>query len=202
MATKLEYPELHPHPKPNPNGPCPPRQRAHDAKITSLSRQNDVATFWRYNDVIIASCARWDVFYNTGPPPPWSEDTDTRFSARDADRSRVETGQGPSRLGILVRLSKVYSAFRHNPQQNNYVVSSYPCLPGHPDRKWRPVPLPVSFLPLQPTTLTILYKPRSILSLGRGPLFNGSPEVTLARHHPVPGNEPELVNNQILCCST
>ena len=35
-----------------------PSQRAHDAKITSLWRQNDVATsFWRHNDVIIASCA-------------------------------------------------------------------------------------------------------------------------------------------------
>ena len=35
-------------------------QWAHDAIITSLLRQNDVATsFWRKNDVIIASCARW-----------------------------------------------------------------------------------------------------------------------------------------------
>ena len=35
-------------------------QRTRDAKITSLWRQNDVATsFWRHNDVIIASCARW-----------------------------------------------------------------------------------------------------------------------------------------------
>ena len=34
-------------------------QRAHDAMLTSLSRQNDVVTsFWRNNDVI-ASCARW-----------------------------------------------------------------------------------------------------------------------------------------------
>ena len=37
-------------------------QWAHDV-ITSLSRQNDVATlFWRNNDVIIAPCARWDGF--------------------------------------------------------------------------------------------------------------------------------------------
>ena len=29
-------------------------------KITSLLRQNDVATsFWRNNDAIIASCVRW-----------------------------------------------------------------------------------------------------------------------------------------------
>ena len=35
--------------------------RAHDAITTSLLRQNDVATsFWRNNDVVIASCARWD----------------------------------------------------------------------------------------------------------------------------------------------
>ena len=35
-------------------------QRPHDAKITSLWRPNDVATsFWRHNNVIIASCARW-----------------------------------------------------------------------------------------------------------------------------------------------
>ena len=35
-------------------------QRAHDAIITPLWRQNDVATsFWRNNDVIIASCVRW-----------------------------------------------------------------------------------------------------------------------------------------------
>ena len=34
-------------------------QRSHDAKITSLWRQNGVTTsFWRHNDVIIASCAR------------------------------------------------------------------------------------------------------------------------------------------------
>ena len=39
----------------------PQSQRTHDAKITSLWRQNNVATsFWRHNDVIIASCARWD----------------------------------------------------------------------------------------------------------------------------------------------
>ena len=32
-------------------------QRAHDAIITSLCHQNDVTTsFWRHNDVIIASC--------------------------------------------------------------------------------------------------------------------------------------------------
>ena len=37
-----------------------PRQRAHDARITSLLRQNDVPTsYWRQNDVIITSCARW-----------------------------------------------------------------------------------------------------------------------------------------------
>ena len=37
---------------------CP--QRTHDVKITSLLRQNDVATsFWRHNDVILASCVRW-----------------------------------------------------------------------------------------------------------------------------------------------
>ena len=35
-------------------------QRTQDAMITSLLRQNDVATFWRDNDVIITSCARWD----------------------------------------------------------------------------------------------------------------------------------------------
>ena len=35
-------------------------QRAHDAIITSLWRQNDVSTsFWRHNDVIFASCVRW-----------------------------------------------------------------------------------------------------------------------------------------------
>ena len=36
-------------------------QRAHNTITTSLLRQNDVATlFWRNNDVIIASCVRWD----------------------------------------------------------------------------------------------------------------------------------------------
>ena len=36
-------------------------QRTHDAIITSLLRQNDVATsFWRNNDVIIASRVRWE----------------------------------------------------------------------------------------------------------------------------------------------
>ena len=34
----------------------------HDV-LKSLLRQNDVATlFWRNNDFIIASCARWDCF--------------------------------------------------------------------------------------------------------------------------------------------
>ena len=40
-------------------------QRAHDAMITSLLRQNDVATsFCRNNDVIIVSCARWVVLWS------------------------------------------------------------------------------------------------------------------------------------------
>ena len=35
-------------------------QRAHDAIITSLWRQNDAPTsFWRHNDVILSSCVRW-----------------------------------------------------------------------------------------------------------------------------------------------
>ena len=35
-------------------------QQTRDATITSLLRQNDVATsFWRNNDVIIAPCAHW-----------------------------------------------------------------------------------------------------------------------------------------------
>ena len=35
-------------------------QRTHDVIITSLLRQNDVATsFWRNNDVVITSCVRW-----------------------------------------------------------------------------------------------------------------------------------------------
>ena len=35
-------------------------QRSHDLIITSLLRQNDVATsFWRNNDVIFTSCVRW-----------------------------------------------------------------------------------------------------------------------------------------------
>ena len=39
-----------------------PSQGTGDVIITSLLRQNDVATsFWRFNDVIIASCARWDI---------------------------------------------------------------------------------------------------------------------------------------------
>ena len=39
-------------------------QRTHDAMITSLLRQNDVATsFWRNNDVIITSCVHWNVSF-------------------------------------------------------------------------------------------------------------------------------------------
>ena len=42
-------------------------QRAHDAIMISLLPQNDVATsFWRNNDVVIASCARWVVCIITG----------------------------------------------------------------------------------------------------------------------------------------
>ena len=40
----------------------PPLQRTHGAIITSLLRQNDIATsFLRNIDVIIASCFRWDI---------------------------------------------------------------------------------------------------------------------------------------------
>ena len=43
-----------------------PSQRAHDAIITSLWRQNDVATsFRRHNDVIIVFCVRWFVVFGT-----------------------------------------------------------------------------------------------------------------------------------------
>ena len=41
-------------------------QWAHDAIITSLLWQNDVATsFWRNNDVVIAPCARWADYATT-----------------------------------------------------------------------------------------------------------------------------------------
>ena len=44
------------------------RKRAHDAIITSLWRQNDVATsFRRHNDVIIASCVRWGAVQASEP---------------------------------------------------------------------------------------------------------------------------------------
>ena len=37
-------------------------QRIHDAILTSLLYQNHVTTyFWRFNDVIIASCVRWNM---------------------------------------------------------------------------------------------------------------------------------------------
>ena len=39
-------------------------QRAHDALITSSLRQNDVAmSLWRFCDIIIALCPRWDAEY-------------------------------------------------------------------------------------------------------------------------------------------
>ena len=37
-------------------------QYARDAIITSSLHQNNVAIFWRYNDVNIALCVRWDLF--------------------------------------------------------------------------------------------------------------------------------------------
>ena len=41
-------------------------QRAQDAIITSLWRQNDVvASFWRHDDVIFASCVRWVIYTTT-----------------------------------------------------------------------------------------------------------------------------------------
>ena len=44
-----------------------PSQRAHNAPITSLWRQNDVATsFLRHDDIIFASCVRWDSCYTPG----------------------------------------------------------------------------------------------------------------------------------------
>ena len=43
---------------------------AHDAMITSLWCQNDVATsFWRHNDVVIASCVRWGTALCCAMPP-------------------------------------------------------------------------------------------------------------------------------------
>ena len=40
-------------------------QWTRDAIITSLLRQNDIATsFWRYNDVIITSCVRWILIWS------------------------------------------------------------------------------------------------------------------------------------------
>ena len=52
---------------------CIPMQRTRDAITTSSLRQNDVATsFWRNNDVVIASCAyvhcrKWAVLNMEGP---------------------------------------------------------------------------------------------------------------------------------------
>ena len=41
-------------------------QRRHDVKLTSSLRQNDVATsFWRIDDVIFASCDRWEAAIHT-----------------------------------------------------------------------------------------------------------------------------------------
>ena len=41
-------------------------QRGHDAMLTPLLRQNDVAmSFWRNNDVIIMSCVCWERFRST-----------------------------------------------------------------------------------------------------------------------------------------
>ena len=37
--------------------------RAHDAIIMSLWPQNVVKSFWRHNDVIFASCVRWELWY-------------------------------------------------------------------------------------------------------------------------------------------
>ena len=54
-------------------------QRTHDAITPSLLRQNDFTTsFWRNNDVIIASCMHWDVsnerrFYTLLTNLPWTK---------------------------------------------------------------------------------------------------------------------------------
>ena len=43
------------------NAPYQPTQLTHDVKITSLLRQNDVATsFWRNDNVTFTSCVRWE----------------------------------------------------------------------------------------------------------------------------------------------
>ena len=53
-GTERMHGHLHTHWSPN---SCTAPQRTHGVIITSLSRQNDVATsFWRYNDVNVTSC--------------------------------------------------------------------------------------------------------------------------------------------------
>ena len=39
-------------------------QRAHDAIITSLWRQNVAMSFWRHSDVIFTSCVHWEWFWS------------------------------------------------------------------------------------------------------------------------------------------
>ena len=51
-------------------------QRTHNTIITSLLHQNNIATsFWRNNDVIIASCVRWEDILGT-EPLDWSTEYD------------------------------------------------------------------------------------------------------------------------------
>ena len=54
----MEIPVIGVAPERNADKLTEPSQRTHDAIMTSLLRQNNVATsFWRNNDVVIASCA-------------------------------------------------------------------------------------------------------------------------------------------------
>ena len=68
-------------------------QRTHDAIITSLLRQNDVATsFWHNNDVVIASFVRWgsgnltcEFMLPSGPADTWRKNNVTMTSKRHRD---------------------------------------------------------------------------------------------------------------------
>ena len=96
--------------------PCPrPASGTHwvlipaalDAITTSLLRENDVATsFWLNDDVIIASCARWDA-YGGGRWFPWPSKCHVTAWWRDTATLRIATAT------VLCHTAVLYQGINH-----------------------------------------------------------------------------------------
>ena len=96
--------------------------RTHDAKITSLWRQNDAATaFWCHNEVIIAFCVRWVQFLIL----PWAfmtNDNSTSEEKLDMSTARRRLKSPHSLYGTSTHPTMV----THRSQSWSWMIDSHP----------------------------------------------------------------------------